>query len=86
MTAHRDEYLNLEQLLTRCKQLDPKIMIRVYFDPDTYRFYISYLDEMDFFLPAKASFINICCAGGVRLSIEIFIAQAIHKISEKAQP
>ncbi|KKM88406.1 hypothetical protein LCGC14_1259030 [marine sediment metagenome] len=84
MKKHRDDDLNLEQLLTRCKELEPTTVIRVYFDPDVYRFDFNHLDELDFFIAPGASFIGQCVAGNVRICIEIFIAQSIRKLSKEA--
>lgn len=80
-----DDNLNLEQLFSRCKQMDPNIMIRIYFDPDISLFHINYLDTMEFFLPPTASFIGQCRAEKVRLTIEFFIGRAVRSFTKPVE-
>lgn len=77
MNKHRDDDLTLNQLLFRCGKMDPYIMIRLYFDPDIYKFHISYLSTLDFFLPTNSHFIGECRAENVGLCIEMFMARAV---------
>ena len=84
MKKHSDEELNLEELLIRCKQMDPLIRVRIYYDPAVRWFYISFLETMAFWIPNDASFLFECEAARVGAEIEMFISQAMRKISEEA--
>ena len=85
MRTRMDDNLNLEQLLTRCKVLEPELQIRIYFDPDTYLFYIHYLEEMAWFLPPTASLICECMTDGVRFEIERYIALSVRMATKAAK-
>jgi len=85
MRQRMDDDLNLEQLLTRCKVLDPGIMVRIYFNPYACWFYISYTEELEFFLSPDASLICHTRADQVRVCIEVFIARAVRKFIEPVE-
>ena len=82
MVKSADDNLNLETLLTRCKDLDPNEQIDLYFDPTTYFFFIHFRGVMPFWIPRAATYMLSCEAGVIRIHIAQFLSQAIIKLKE----
>lgn len=74
--------LNLDQLLSRVKDWDSGLLLDIYFDPGTYRFFINFKGILPFWIPRGATYLFSCEAGQTRLGIEQFISQAVFKLKQ----
>lgn len=80
-----DEDMNLEQLLARCKELNSDHMISVYYDPDTFHFFINYAGVLPFWIPRGAVYLGRCAAKNVRSGLEDFLAIAVRKLIKEVE-
>ena len=85
MAKNPDEELNLQQVLTRSKQFPQDATLDVYYDPDTHYFYIYPYNVLQYWIPTGASFIGRGPAHDTRLTIEIFISNAVRKLIREEQ-
>ena len=81
-----DEDLSLQQLLTRCKELDPDQFIHIYFDLDTQYFIINYFGILPFWIPRSAIHMGKCQAVYVESEIVKYIAYAAKKLTDPPKP
>ncbi len=83
-----NEDLTLTGLLTRCKELPPNDIIRIYIDLDSQYFIINFGGTLSLWLPRSAIMIGKCEAINVESEIVNLIAYAAKKLTEepKSEP
>ena len=82
MKRQIDENLNLEQLLSRCKELDQDEWINVYYDMGPKWFYINHESVLPFWIPRGAYHLCGCLPRDVRSIIENTLSYAVRQLTK----